>query len=123
MGCGISHDDPDRRKSMDKSTGNPYDDVFRTLQNDCPELLIPVVNDKFPRSAVFYLRSTRNTPDSMEVQLYVPEDSCRYQIPAIKIEDYSVDDQRIFCEDAPCHVAEGDSESDKEVYRHFRKAG
>ena len=67
---------------MDKSTGNPYDDVFRTLQNDCPELLIPVVNDKFPRSAVFYLRSTRNTPDSMEVQLYVPEDSCRYQIPA-----------------------------------------
>ena len=77
---------------MDKSTGNPYDDVFRTLQNDCPELLIPVVNDKFPRSAVFYLRSTRNTPDSMEVQLYVPEDSCRYQIPAIKIEDYSVDD-------------------------------
>ena len=47
---------------------------------------------EFPRSAVFYLRSTRNTPDSMEVQLYVPEDSCRYQIPAIKIEDYSVDD-------------------------------
>ena len=132
---------------------------------------------EFPRSAVFYLRSTRNTPDSMEVQLYVPEDSCRYQIPAIKIEDYSVDDlferklyfflpfyiffyekdfaeyeadesrrreleqvfcgirgaagtgvcagddQRIFREDAPCHVAEGDSESDKEVYRHFRKAG
>ena len=190
---------------MDKSTGSPYDDVFRTLQNDCPELLIPVVNDifrtdyaagrdqvvvrnneffftapdgeqtkvvsdshvmiggshyhmecqstadgtmvvrmfaydvqiamrharmagdvymvEFPRSAVFYLRSTRNTPDSMEVQLYVPEDSCRYQIPAIKIEDYSVDDQRIFCEDAPCHVAEGDSESDKKVYRHFRKAG
>ena len=174
MGCGIAHDDPDRRKSMDKSTGSPYDDVFRTLQNDCPELLIPVVNDifrtdyaagrdqvvvrnneffftapdgeqtkvvsdshvmiggshyhmecqstadgtmvvrmfaydvqiamrharmagdvymvEFPRSAVFYLRSTRNTPDSMEVQLYVPEDSCRYQIPAIKIEDYSVDD-------------------------------
>ena len=24
---------------------------------------------EFPRSAVFYLRSTRNTPDSMEVQL------------------------------------------------------
>ena len=32
---------------MDKSTGSPYDDVFRTLQNDCPELLIPVVNDIF----------------------------------------------------------------------------
>ena len=47
MGSGIAHDDPDRRKSMDKSTGNPYDDVFRTLQNDCPELLIPVVNDIF----------------------------------------------------------------------------
>lgn len=25
----------------------PYDDVFRTLSNDCPQLLIPVINDAF----------------------------------------------------------------------------
>ena len=25
----------------------PYDDVFRTMLNDCPELIIPVVNDVF----------------------------------------------------------------------------
>ena len=25
----------------------PYDDVFRTLLNDCPKLIIPVINEIF----------------------------------------------------------------------------
>ena len=28
-------------------TGTPYDDVFRTLLNDCSSLIIPVINEVF----------------------------------------------------------------------------
>lgn len=27
--------------------GTPYDDAFRTLLNDCPQLILPVLNDTF----------------------------------------------------------------------------
>ncbi|MCD7863357.1 MAG: hypothetical protein LUG61_07565 [Lachnospiraceae bacterium] len=27
-------------------TGTPYDDVFRTLINDCSSLLIPLINEQ-----------------------------------------------------------------------------
>ncbi len=30
-----------------KNINTPYDDVFRTLLNDCTELIIPVVNEIF----------------------------------------------------------------------------
>ncbi len=30
-----------------KNVNTPYDDVFRTLLNDCTELIIPVVNEIF----------------------------------------------------------------------------
>jgi len=30
-----------------KITSTPYDDVFRTLLNDCSELIIPVINEVF----------------------------------------------------------------------------
>lgn len=30
-----------------KSVNTPYDDAFRTLQYDCPELIIPIVNEIF----------------------------------------------------------------------------
>lgn len=30
-----------------KLTNTPYDDVFRTLLNDCSELIIPVINEMF----------------------------------------------------------------------------
>ncbi len=29
------------------STTTPYDDVHRTLLNDCPSLIIPMVNEMF----------------------------------------------------------------------------
>lgn len=30
-----------------KLTNTPYDDVFRTLLNDCSSLIIPVINEVF----------------------------------------------------------------------------
>ena len=30
-----------------KLTNTPYDDVFRTLLNDCAALIIPVINEMF----------------------------------------------------------------------------
>ena len=30
-----------------KITSTPYDDVFRTLLNDCRSLIIPVINEVF----------------------------------------------------------------------------
>lgn len=31
-------------------TSTPYDDVFRTLLNDCSSLIIPVINEVFGES-------------------------------------------------------------------------
>lgn len=159
---------------MGDNINTSYDDVFRTLLNDCPDLIIPVVNDtfgtdyvmgrdevrkgnneffftkqdtgqddivsdshimigdkqyhiecqstqdgsmvvrmfeydvqiamqhaeksldrytiRFPQSAVLYLRSTKNTPDHMEIRIEVPGDSCMYHLPVLKIKNYSVED-------------------------------
>ena len=32
---------------MEKTESTPYDDVFRTLLNDCPGLILPVINEIF----------------------------------------------------------------------------
>lgn len=34
-------------KNKTENTATPYDDVHRTMLNDCPELIIPVVNEMF----------------------------------------------------------------------------
>ena len=36
-------------KNKTENTATPYDDVHRTMLNDCPELIIPVVNEMFHR--------------------------------------------------------------------------
>lgn len=36
-----------KEKSMANTSNTPYDDVFRTLTNDCPKLVIPVSNELF----------------------------------------------------------------------------
>ena len=33
--------------SAKPKTGTPYDDAFRTLLVDCPELVIPLINETF----------------------------------------------------------------------------
>ena len=35
------------KKMTNKTTSTPYDDVFRTLLNDCSSLIIPVINEVF----------------------------------------------------------------------------
>lgn len=34
-------------KNKTENTATPYDDVHRTMLNDCPKLIIPVVNEMF----------------------------------------------------------------------------
>ena len=47
---------------------------------------------KLPESCVLYLRSNRNIPDYLEVELTFPDEkSCIYQVPTVKIEDYTKD--------------------------------
>ncbi len=151
------------------NTATPYDDVYRTLLNDCTSLIIPVVNEvfqkqynenekvtvlnnefyitgkdgtqkeritdsnfvigntcyhfecqstsdgtimirvfeygsriairdsvlsenvltvRFPNTAVLYLRQTKNTPDYMDICIKVPEASCTYRVPVLKVQNY-----------------------------------
>ena len=45
---------------------------------------------EFPKSCVLYLRSNRNTPDFLEIDVIFPDGKTHlYQIPAIKMENYT----------------------------------
>ncbi|MCD8069377.1 MAG: hypothetical protein LUE87_10965 [Lachnospiraceae bacterium] len=167
-------------KEADKNPGvhhgTPYDDVFRTLTNDCSPLLIPLINEVFgerftgneeivfspnihylnrqdggeekrvtdssfsiigaetkkyllecqstsdnsmlvrifeystqialdegriigntleveiPNCAVLYLRSTKNTPDNLHIRIRFQGKAFTYEIPAIKMQKYSLDE-------------------------------
>ena len=47
---------------------------------------------EFPRSCVIYLRSNKNTPDALEVEVVFPDGKIHlYQIPTIKLENYTKD--------------------------------
>ena len=35
------------RKAKDGTIITPYDDTFRTLLQDCPELVVPLINELF----------------------------------------------------------------------------
>ena len=155
------------------NTATPYDDVYRTLLNDCTSLIIPVVNEvfkkqynenekvtvlnnefyitgkdgtqkeritdsnfvigntcyhfecqstsdgtimirvfeygsriairdsvllenvltvRFPNTAVLYLRQTKNTPDYMDICIKVPEASCTYRVPVLKVQNYPLEE-------------------------------
>lgn len=47
---------------------------------------------RFPRTAVLYLRDTANTPDTMQITICTEQSSCSYEIPIIKIKNYSLED-------------------------------
>lgn len=149
--------------------GKPYDDVFHTLLVDCPELVIPLINEAFgehydrkekvdvyhdvffivgqdkretdshigirqrkyhvecqsyadgtllirlfeydaqiaiedaeqkrneviftfPHTTVLYLRCNKNTPSRMKVTIKVPGDSAGYEIPIMKVPEYTLDE-------------------------------
>ena len=47
---------------------------------------------EFPRSCVIYLRSNKNTPDSLEVEVIFPDGKMHlYEIPTVKRENYTKD--------------------------------
>lgn len=162
-----------KKLNNEGNTATPYDDVYRTLLNDCTSLIIPIVNEvfqkqhgenekvtvlnnefyitrqageqkeritdsnfiigntcyhfecqstsdgtiimrvfeygsqiairdsniennvltvRFPKTAILYLRQTKNTPDFMNICIKVPEASCSYRIPVMKVQHYSLDE-------------------------------
>jgi len=46
----------------------------------------------FPNSAILYLRSSRNTPDQMQVHMITPGGDVTYPIQVIKLKQYSLDE-------------------------------
>lgn len=47
---------------------------------------------KFPKSAVIYLRSNRNTPDVLETTIQTPGGIVTYNVPILKIQNYSIEE-------------------------------
>ena len=162
-----------KKLNNEGNTATPYDDVYRTLLNDCASLIIPVVNEvfqkqhgenekvtvlnnefyitgqdgkqkeritdsnfiigktcyhfecqstsdgtiivrvfeygsqmairdsniennvltvNFPNTAILYLRQTKNTPDYMNICIKVPEASCTYRVPVMKVQNYLLEE-------------------------------
>ena len=53
-----------------------------------------VLTVNFPKTAILYLRQTKNTPDYMNICIQVPETSCTYCVPVMKVQNYTL--QEIF---------------------------
>ena len=48
---------------------------------------------KFPKSAVFYLRHTSDTPDTLSLNVVFPDNQeFIYQVPVIKVQKFSIDE-------------------------------
>ena len=47
---------------------------------------------RVPKSAVIYLRSSKNTPDTLELTIQTPGGAVTYKIPILKIKNYSIKD-------------------------------
>ncbi|MCD7956329.1 MAG: hypothetical protein LUG93_11395 [Lachnospiraceae bacterium] len=165
-----------RKQEKSENVGDPYDDVYRTLLDDCPQLLIPLVNEifhekftkddkvvfskdihmmkgqegepskrmtdssfeivgivrkkylieeqtrpdtsilnrlfeyamlvarssgvnkdnvlkvEFPNCAVLFLRSTKYTPDKMQIEIKAPLGEVLVDVLVMKLKDYTLDD-------------------------------
>lgn len=51
-----------------------------------------ILTVEFPHSAVLFLRCSENTPDRMETGISTPGGCVAYEIPVIKIQNYSIDE-------------------------------
>ena len=55
------------------AAGTPYDDAFRTMTNDCPDLLIPVINEifgkKYPNDAKVIFGQNEHFINTMDGEL------------------------------------------------------
>lgn len=66
-----------------------YDSQLALKDSDWNESKLTV---RFPNTALIYLRHTSKTPNTMQMQLEVPGDSCSYDIPILKVQNYSLDE-------------------------------
>ena len=39
-----------KQQSLELQSSTPYDDVFRTMMVDCPQLLLPILNEIFGKN-------------------------------------------------------------------------
>ena len=46
----------------------------------------------FPNTALILLRHTKNTPNSMRMRIEVPNGSCYYDVPILKVQNYSLEE-------------------------------
>ena len=182
-----SKNTPEEKHIESAATGTPYDDAFRTMTNDCPDLLIPVINEIFgkkypndakvifgqnehfintldgdlekritdssfkiveragkasgkyliecqskpdstmvvrifeyatqialdenvivgnrmtveiPMAAVLFLRSNKNTPDKLEIEIITPGGTVLFDIPSMKLVSYDIGDifeKELYC--------------------------
>ena len=165
-----------KQQPIELQSNTPYDDVFRTMMVDCPQLLLPILNEIFgknytgnekivfnqnehflnqqdggeekritdssftvisttedkyifecqavadntllirifeyitqdaldhselsdnklivtiPQAAVLFLRSGKNTPDKMEVEIRTPGGDVSFNIPVMKSQKYTIDE-------------------------------
>ena len=51
-------------------TNTPYDDVFRTLLNDCSPLIIPVIKEVFGEQKKYHLECQSSTDNSMLIRFF-----------------------------------------------------
>ena len=51
-----------------------------------------VLEVEFPHAAVLFLRSTKNTPDSMKIHMKTPGGEISYGIPVMKVQDYTLEE-------------------------------
>ncbi len=161
------------KKTEDENLNTAYDDAYHTLLTDCPQLIVPVVNEvfhrqyafredvkrsnekyfinrqdggqlqriadsnieiketkyhiecqstvdgsmvtrmfeygaqsalndstleesvltvEFPHVAVLYLRHNSKTPENMKIRIKTPDAECSYNVPIVKLRDYSLDE-------------------------------
>lgn len=92
-----------------KIVNTPYDDVFRTLLNDCSmlvrifeyatqialdqgEIIENTLKVEIPRSAILFLRSTESTPDKMRIEMITPGGTVSFDIPVMKAQRYGIEE-------------------------------
>ena len=94
-----------------------FDDVFRTMVEKIPQLAVPLINEVFQTSypedveiiqlrnehhqengeiitdsCLLYLRSGKNTPDFLKVEVVFPDGKIQvYRIPTVKLDEYTKD--------------------------------
>ena len=66
-----------------------YDSQIALDESEITEETLTVT---FPNTAVLYLRTRKKTPDKMKYVIVTPGGTVQYDIPAMKVQSYSLDD-------------------------------